>query len=134
MNGIVISRALHDRLLAAAAASPDAEVCGLLFGTGDAIEEAVPARNVAADPAWTFEVDPAALIAAHRAERNGGPRLIGHYHSHPSGKAEPSASDRDAAHSGPFWLIIGGGEVRAWRFVVGNFVEVNLIFARLVPY
>ena len=31
---------------------------------------------------WTV---PAALIAAHRAQRHGGPTLIGHFHSHPTG-------------------------------------------------
>lgn len=133
MNQLVISPDLIDRLIAEADASPGAEVCGLLFGTARAIEDAQPARNVAVDPARHFEVDPAALIAAHRAARKGGPTLIGHYHSHPGGRPEPSAADRDAAQSGPFWLIIGGRKARCWRFEAGNFVEVNLIFARLVP-
>lgn len=117
-----ISRSLLDGILAHAAASPGREVCGLLFGGGGLIDAAVPAANVHPDPARFFELDPAALIAAHKAERTGGPRLIGHYHSHPSGAAEPSAVDAAAASGGgEYWLIVSGeGAARLWRAVPGG--------------
>lgn len=118
--GVAISSQLLARLLAEAAASPTIEVCGLLFGADDQIDAALGCRNVAASPATAFEIDPAALIAAHRAMRAGGPRLIGHYHSHPTGMAEPSARDAAAAVPGDFWLILGAGEARLWRSVVGG--------------
>jgi desampylase len=99
---------------------PD-EACGLLLGL-PAIEQAVPTRNVAADPARRFEIDPAALIAAHRGERGGAARLAGYYHSHPSGSAEPSATDRaSAAADGRVWAIVAGQEVRFWRDCPGGF-------------
>lgn len=98
----------------AAAASAD-EVCGLLLAGAHGVE-ARACRNVHPEPSRYFEIDPAALIAAHRAARSGGPAVIGHYHSHPSGSPRPSA--RDAAQAQPdgaIWLIVAGGEVRAWR-------------------
>ena len=111
-----ISTELLARIVAEAAAAPDREVCGLLFGDGAAITAIQPCRNIAADPARLFELDPAALLAAHRAARAGAPRPIGHYHSHPSGAPEPSPRDAaDAAPDGALWLIVAGGEVRAWR-------------------
>lgn len=74
------------------------------------------ARNVAPDPARHFEIDPATLIAAHRAARHDGPAILGYYHSHPSGIATPSAVDaRDAAPDGLLWLIVGDGQISAWR-------------------
>ena len=112
---VEISRALLARLREAAADSPHAEICGLLFGACNRIEAAVPAANVAAHPARTFEIDPAALIAAHRAERAGGARLIGHYHSHPGGSAHPSATDAAMAEPGRLWLILGTEEALLWR-------------------
>ena len=124
---------LYRRLLTAAAASPAAEICGLLYGEEGRIEAARPVANVAADPAIGFELEPAALIAAHRAARRGEPRPIGHYHSHPRGPATPSPRDLAAAEPGSLWLILGGSEARLWRERQGNFVEVNLIFARLAP-
>lgn len=113
---VEISSAALDRIGAAAAASPAVEVCGLLFGSADRIVAAEACGNVAADPARRFEIDPAALLAAHRRARHGGPALVGCYHSHPTGIAEPSLRDAaDAAPDGGIWLIAAGGEVTAWR-------------------
>jgi proteasome lid subunit RPN8/RPN11 len=69
---------------------------------------------VAEDPHRSFEVDPRALFAALRAERAGGAKLIGHYHSHPNGLATPSARDAAAAEPGWLWMIVGGGEAGLW--------------------
>ncbi len=112
-----ISRALLAQMLAHATSSPEREVCGLLFGIPEKeVSEIQPCANVAADPTRSFEVDPAALIAAHKAERCGGPLLVGWYHSHPNGHAVPSACDRNAAiEAGRIWLIVAQGLVRAWR-------------------
>lgn len=91
------------------------EVCGLLLGGEGRITDIRPAANVAPDPARHFELDPTTLIAAHRAARSGGPAIIGHYHSHPSGHAEPSATDAAAAApDGSLWLIVGNGAARLW--------------------
>ena len=110
-----ISSVLLARLIAEAAATSDVEVCGLLFGDGLIVEEARSCRNVAEDPATQFEIDPVALIAAHRTMRERGPRMIGHYHSHPSGVPEPSACDAESAGEGELWLIIGAEQALLWR-------------------
>lgn len=119
-SAVTISSELHDRLIGEAAASPGVEICGLLFGDATRIDDAAACRNVAARPGNEFEIDPGALIAAHRAARTGGPQLIGHYHSHPFGKAVPSVRDAEAAGEGDLWLIIGAGDVRLWRAVAGG--------------
>lgn len=104
------------------------EICGLLLGCDGRIEEARPAANVAADPARTFEIDPAALFAALRSERTGGPALIGYYHSHPSGAAAPSARDLEmAAEDGKLWLIVAGDVVTAWVKRAGAFERATLV-------
>lgn len=114
---VKITIAQRNELCAMAAATPH-EICGLLLGDGDIVARLVPCRNVAVDPSVRFEIDPAALIAAHRATRGGGERIIGHYHSHPSGVAEPSPRDAaDAAPDGSIWLIVAGAAVTAWRAV-----------------
>ena len=113
-----ISSAALQQIVAAAAASPTVEICGLLFGDGDRIDRIEPCANIAGDPSRTFEIDPAALIAAHRAMRAGGPALIGHYHSHPGGRAMPSLRDAAAAApDGAIWLIVAGESVTAWRAI-----------------
>ncbi|MBX9815700.1 MAG: hypothetical protein A4S12_02610 [Proteobacteria bacterium SG_bin5] len=131
---VSISSALLTALRARAAASP-VEICGLLLGAPGAILEAPPCANVAAEPERRFELDPAALFAAHRRAREGGPAILGHYHSHPEGPARPSAEDaRQAAADGALWLILAAREARLWRAVAagawhGRFDPVALMVA-----
>lgn len=127
--GLEISSILLARLLAEARAAPGVEICGLLFGTAGRIDAAEACANVAADPARTFEIDPVALFAAHRRARRGGPAVIGHYHSHPTGRAEPSATDAASAMGdGAVWLILAGEAARAWRTVQpGAFTPLALL-------
>lgn len=120
-----ISSTLLARLLGEAEASPHAEICGLLFGSDGQIEAAEACANVAVDRARRFEIDPAALFAAHRRARSGGPPVIGCYHSHPSGDPVPSVVDAASAMGdGAVWIILGGGEARAWRSLERGMFEV----------
>jgi len=123
---IRVSRPVLEALHAEAARAMPEECCGLLLGRDGAIEEARPAANVAADPLQRFEIDPQALVDAHRAARSGGPQVLGYYHSHPSGPAAPSATDRaQAAHDGSVWTIVGGGGVTFWRDEEARFVPLS---------
>jgi len=125
-----VTRPALDRLLTEAVRAAPEECCGLLLGHGSLIEEARPAANVAADPLRRFEIDPQALVDAHRAERNGGPQVLGYYHSHPASPAEPSATDRaQAAHDGSVWAIAGEGGVTFWRDGEAEFVPLSYAVA-----
>ncbi|MEY4159832.1 MAG: hypothetical protein RLZZ136_453 [Pseudomonadota bacterium] len=121
----VTSGALATVQKEAAKAAP-AEACGLLLGDHHGIRQAVVCANVAADPLRHFEIDPAALIAAHRAARGGGPQVIGYWHSHPSGAAAPSATDRAmASGDGRIWASVAAGQVTFWRDRPEGFVAVT---------
>jgi desampylase len=110
------------------------ECCGLLLGEGGRVTRAVPAANVHPDPARHFEIDPKALIAAHRAARGGGPQVLGYYHSHPHGRAEPSAEDRAmASGDGRIWAIVAGGEVTWWRDLADCFASLSPLVPTLPP-
>jgi proteasome lid subunit RPN8/RPN11 len=103
-------------LLEEAARAHPREACGLLLGEGGRIDRAVPSANVHPDPRRHFEIDPQALIAAHRAAREGGAEVLGYYHSHPTGDPAPSAEDRaQASGDGRIWAIVAGGEIGWWR-------------------
>ncbi len=91
------------------------ECCGLLFGEGGRVSAIELTANVAENSARHFEIDPARLIAAMRATRNGGPEIIGYFHSHPEGEAQPSQCDaRMALADGRYWLILAGDALRVW--------------------
>jgi desampylase len=115
-----ISSAHLAQLLAEAAASPDREVCGLLLGEGLRVSALLPAANVSPSPHDSFEIDPAVLIAAHRAAREGAHAIIGCYHSHPNGRAEPSARDLESAEEGAVWIILANGDVGCWLMSNGK--------------
>jgi proteasome lid subunit RPN8/RPN11 len=105
--------------------APD-ECCGILLGDGDLVEEARAASNVAAEPRSRFEIDPQALLDAHRAARSGGPPVLGYYHSHPGGSDQPSTIDRaQAAHDGSVWAIIGESGVTFWRDEEAGFAALS---------
>lgn len=114
--GVTISRSILAGMKKASVAAAPREACGLLFGADGAITAFSETANVAAMPETRFEIDPAALFAALRAARGGGPRLIGYWHSHPSGDPLPSATDAAmAAPDGKLWVILGGRAVTCWR-------------------
>lgn len=119
---LTISREALAQIRAEAHVASPAECCGLLLGNrqGGLVEVVLPARNIAAEPERHFEIDPAVLLAAHRAARDGGGSdLIGHYHSHPRGPASPSRTDAEMAQgAGEIWLILGSdGQAGAWRAI-----------------
>jgi len=123
-----ISSEVLDALRSQAAADPAREICGLLFGSGSHVTAVQQARNVADEPARRFEIDPAALFAAIRAKRAGGPTLIGYYHSHPTGPAEPSATDRaSSAGDGKLWVIVTPDAVTGWRAGADGFEPVEIV-------
>ena len=109
-------------LLAAAQEAHPREACGLLLGDGGRITSATVAANVHPDPARHFEIDPAALLAAHKAARTGGPQVLGYWHSHPNGRPDPSEEDRaEAAGDGRIWVIVANGAISVWRDEPGGF-------------
>jgi len=112
-----ISSALLHRLVRLAATGP--EHCGILRGRKGRVVRVDLTANVDPDPAYRFEIDPAALIAAYRqARRPGALDILGWFHTHPTGSPEPSLTDaRSAAADGSLWLIAGKGAARLYRAV-----------------
>ena len=121
-----VTREVLDQLRDQAERATPYECCGLLLGREGVIASIRPARNVHNAPKTHFEIDPQALIDAHRAARHGGLELIGYYHSHPQGSAQPSAMDQAMAQGdGKVWAIIGGGEITFWRDEPGGFRQLS---------
>lgn len=111
---VFLARAARQRIVTASHAAHPNEACGLLFGERSGrlvrVMQASVAGNVAPEPWHRFEVDPAHLFAAHRAAREGGPPILGVWHSHPQGSATPSRHDRDGVGDPQWlWLIAAPG-------------------------
>lgn len=109
MSGLILPRDARARIEAAARVAWPRECCGLIEGmrVGGTIvvTAAQPVRNVAEGPD-VFEIDPAEHIRLLRALRGTGRQIVGCFHSHPDGVAEPSVRDRQSAGEiGFVWLI-----------------------------
>lgn len=123
---ISVTRSVLRAILAEAARAAPEEACGLLLGRGGRVRETRPTANCATDRLRHFEIEPQALIDAHRAARAGGPQVVGYYHSHPAGAAEPSVTDRAlAGHDGRVWAIAAKGAVTFWRDEEAGFVPLS---------
>lgn len=101
--------------VAVEAAYPD-EGCGLLIGRREGerilVSRSLASPNLAEDRRHHFEVDPRLRLRLQRELRGGLDDLVGHFHSHPDGPAEPSASDLECAYEPTLcWLIasVAGG-------------------------
>jgi len=122
---MIVRREVVAFMLHEASRAHPSECCGILVGELGRITGAVPAANVHPSPARHFEIDPQALIDAHREARGVGPQVVGYYHSHPNGLARPSATDaKQAANDGAVWAIIAAGRVTLWRSGAGAFTAL----------
>ena len=109
MKLLLLDDALRARIAGEARAASPRECCGLLEGVrdGDAITVTAlhPSPNLA-EASDRFEIDPALQFRLARA----GLTIVGCYHSHPGGRAEPSVRDAEGAGEADFvWLIAGAG-------------------------
>ncbi len=81
------------------------EACGFLLGPAGIIDEALETGN-RAQGLDRFELDAQVHLRLQRDLRDSGRSIIGIFHSHPRGKAEPSAIDiAQALYPGWIWLI-----------------------------
>jgi proteasome lid subunit RPN8/RPN11 len=118
---LILSRRHQQLLLEFAAQAQSNECCGLLLGSDSVVDDVELTSNVAINPQTEFEIDPAALIAAEKRARQGGPQILGYFHSHPNGNGAPSAQDiHSAVADGRRWLIIADGEIFVWRPIGGS--------------
>lgn len=131
---VPMPRRLVNRLLHHAQAGAGHEVCGLIAGRHGRPTRCLPVTNVAVSPATRYEMDPQGQIDAMRDMRRRGETLFAIYHSHPTGPAEPSATDlEEAAYPDALYLIVslktkGILELRGYLLEDEGFREVVLEF------
>ena len=92
------------------------ECCGLLIGVrrggNGHVEGVVPAENIAEDDRTrNYQIDWKTLFETLRRTRHETKDIIGFYHSHPDGSAEPSRKDAESAWVGHSYVIIPTGAV-----------------------
>ena len=90
----------------------DVEVCGFITFRG----EVIPIPNVSPEPQKTFVMEPHLMVTALNAHND----IAGIYHSHPSGRIWPSATDGEQMtyfyQQGCPWdyYIVAGGKIHKY--------------------
>jgi proteasome lid subunit RPN8/RPN11 len=106
------------------------ECCGLLVGRRRIVERAVRARNMEPGPS-RYLIDPQDQFAVMKAARAEGLRVVGAYHSHPAGAAEPSPSDIAEASGGSEFLYVivapATGDVAGYFLKNGRAIAAELV-------
>ena len=135
-DGLAISAAIADEMLAHARAEVPNEACGLLAGDlATAVASAYhPARNAEASP-LRYDVHPDDLVRIVFGIEDAGEDLIGIFHSHTHTPAVPSPTDlRSAQYPDAFYVLATLSDpdagpavsLRAWRIIGGASSEVPL--------
>lgn len=114
------------------------EVCGLLAGNGHHIYKAIPAKNIADQPATEYLADPYDQLQALKLLDGEGLEWIGVYHSHP--KSPPIVSPTDIENSTDAQLIHvivslqhTKPQLKAWRIDEDHIEAIDLIFDSETP-
>jgi proteasome lid subunit RPN8/RPN11 len=135
MMRVVLPDRLRAQILREARAAHPHECCGLIEGTVEGACEAQtfritalhPARNLA-DAPDRFDIDPRDQFTAYKAARARGHAIVGCYHSHPNGRAEPSTADQAGAGEENFlWLIASSESVGAFVYLRGKFLGADWV-------
>lgn len=129
---LILPLGLQGQIEAEAKAAFPRECCGLIEGVAsdDGFEARAlhPARNDA-EASDRFDIAPDDHLKASRLARANGHSLIGCYHSHPNGVAEPSRHDLAGAGEEDFlWLIAatGGDDCRLSAFLYRSSIFESL--------
>jgi proteasome lid subunit RPN8/RPN11 len=108
------------------------EACGLLGGRANKVYVVAPITN-ALRSSFRYLMDPVEQLSVFEHFESQGLELIGIYHSHPAGPAQPSKTDIEEAYYPESAYLIwseasGKWECHAFRIKDGAFheLEINL--------
>jgi len=127
-----MSRVFRDMMIAHALEEVPNECCGLLLGSDGVVERVVAVKSDPPAPD-RYYMDPVRQVEVFEEMQKHGQSLIGIYHSHPRGPAEPSGADVQMAyHRGVAYVIISladadNPDVRAFVLQDGGFEEVRYV-------
>ena len=127
-------RKVYGQLLEHARRQPHRECCGILAGQRGLITRAFPAKNVAADPVWNYEIETKEILRLMQQLRERRLEFLGIYHSHPHWLDinEPSPKDIAlACHSEAIHFIVtprpyAATPIRAFSIRDGRALELQI--------
>jgi len=116
---------------------PD-EVCGLLVGTGNHIQKAIPIDNIAEQPQIEYILNPTQQLHALKKIDVDNQQWLGVYHSHPKSPPIVSQTDINKATEPTLIHVIVSlqhtkPQLKAWQIKDSRVEPVDLIFDTETP-
>ncbi len=115
MDRVRIPRAIYDFMVAHARDGFPNEICGVVIGPPGEMREAHRAKNAAADPLYSYDIDPHDLLRLTQLADDQGWEFVAIYHSHPPfAEVYPSATDiAKAFYPDAIYIILAIGQIPA---------------------
>jgi proteasome lid subunit RPN8/RPN11 len=123
-----------DRMVAHARAEAPNECCGLLAGRDERVLKLYRIASSQRSP-MRYYMEPQELYNALREIDDNGLETLAVYHSHPAGRAYPSATDVELSWPDYTYIIISlveaeNPDVAAFRIADGKITQVGLRIGR----
>jgi proteasome lid subunit RPN8/RPN11 len=131
---LALPRTLVNCILTQAQHQPETETCGLLGARNGEAVRYYPVKNIAADPATRFEMDPQQQIDVMKTLRNNDEQLLAIVHSHPHSPPVPSAADMEEyGYPDAYYLIVsmdvkGVLEMRGYKQQNSSMQRIDLLY------
>ncbi|QSX00360.1 desampylase [Haloterrigena alkaliphila] len=121
---LVVPSEIRNRILERARDGVPEEICGVFGGDFERegrsrVRSQYPATNVAETPRTRYRIDPEEQLAIFERLEARGEEIVGFYHSHPRGPAQPSATDEAQAtwpDRSSLIVSLEPLEVSSWRW------------------
>ena len=129
---LVLPRKLVNQILTHAQQHEHTESCGLISASAGKPAHYYAVKNIAAEPAIRFEMEPRQQIAAMKHMREQDEELLAIVHSHPQSPPTPSATDmQESGYPDAYYIIVslntrGVLEMRGFRSADGDMKPVDL--------
>ena len=108
MQKIILSKLQKKILLDHTCKEEPNEACAILYGNNNIVKEIWLTNNIDSSPT-EFTLSPEQTLEMYRKCDELNLEVIGIFHSHPKGEAQPSNTDKKFMENNPYvWIIYSG--------------------------
>ena len=127
MQKIILSKLQKKILLDHTCKEEPNEACAILYGNNNIVKEIWLTNNIDSSPT-EFTLSPEQTLEMYRKCDELNLEVIGIFHSHPKGEAQPSNTDKKFMENNPYVWIIYSGIYKDFRAFIleSDIVEIPI--------
>ena len=127
MQKIILSKLQKKILLDHTCKEEPNEACAILYGNNNIVKEIWLTNNIDSSPT-EFTLSPEQTLEMYRKCDELNLEVIGIFHSHPKGEAQPSNTDKKFMENNPYvWIIYSGVNKEFRAFILeSDIIEIPI--------